>query len=307
MHVASLSKMITAVLMTKVLDDHKISYDTPISGYLPAYWKPLGRNVDTITFRELLTQKSGFVTHSTGSSDFLFMKDKVLDGVDPAAIGTYKYENMNFGLCRILIAVIMGAIDRDTIFSESNDAMWDFVTIFAYARYSAQYVFDPSGVNDAILSHPADGVLGYDFPTDGHGWNSGDLTSQAGGAGWHLTVNDMLNVMGTVRRAGTILSKDKAQDMLEARFGIDGVQTTPLGKTYCKDGFFANKFKTTVDQKAEQGFACYLPQDIELVVLANSPRAAGSKALGGHGGQYIPEAHRPEARRGLAGGLFVPK
>lgn len=31
----------------------------------------------------------------------------------------------------------------------------------------------------------------------------------------------------------------------------------------------------------EQGFACYLPDDMEFVVLANSPEAADSLGLGG--------------------------
>jgi len=140
MHVASLSKMITAAAMTKVLDEKKISYDAPIKDYLPAYWIPLGQSVDKITFRELMTHTSGFVTKSTGSSDFQLMKEKVLAGV--TSIGTYKYENMNFGICRILLAVITGKIDRDTLWPEANDTSWDFVTIHAYANYVAEHVFD---------------------------------------------------------------------------------------------------------------------------------------------------------------------
>ena len=38
MHVASLSKIVTAIAMTKLLNEKSVSYDTPIIDYLPAYW-----------------------------------------------------------------------------------------------------------------------------------------------------------------------------------------------------------------------------------------------------------------------------
>ena len=39
MHVASVSKLITAIAMTKILNDHdEMTYDTPIINYLPTYW-----------------------------------------------------------------------------------------------------------------------------------------------------------------------------------------------------------------------------------------------------------------------------
>ena len=53
MHVASLSKIVTAIAMTKLLNEKSVSYDTPIIDYLPAYWSK-GPNVNKITFAELL-------------------------------------------------------------------------------------------------------------------------------------------------------------------------------------------------------------------------------------------------------------
>ncbi len=62
MHVASLSKIVTAVAMTRLLDGAGISPATPIIDYLPRYWVK-GPNVDQITFAELSTsptsRKSG--------------------------------------------------------------------------------------------------------------------------------------------------------------------------------------------------------------------------------------------------------
>jgi len=277
MHVASLSKMITADLMTKALDDNKISYDAAIYKYLPAYWSR-GPNIDKITFRELMTHTSGFNTGGS-TSDFQTMETAVANGV--TSIGTYHYENMNFGICRVLLAVIVGAIDRDAVTAPfPPDWAWEAVTLVNYESWAAQYVFVPSGVSDYSLDHPANGVLAYNIPTTLPGWNSGGLEYMAGAAGWHLTTEDVLNVMGTVRRAGTILPKAKAQGMLDAKFGIDRVQSTPLGKLYCKNGIWRTG-PSGPSRREEQSVACYLPQDMEVVLFANSPISPGSSGLTG--------------------------
>ena len=90
MHIASCSKLITAMALIKVLDDHQIKDVTPIIDFLPDYWVK-GPNVDQITFHQLLTHTSGFNTGQF-NCDLPFMRDTVKAGV--AAIGKYHYENM---------------------------------------------------------------------------------------------------------------------------------------------------------------------------------------------------------------------
>src|SRR5262249_31070068 len=81
MHLASVSKLLTAIGTVKALDSKGISYDAKIIDYLPTYWKK-GKNIDKITFRDLLTHTSGFGFDSPGSdSDFVFMKGMVAAGV----------------------------------------------------------------------------------------------------------------------------------------------------------------------------------------------------------------------------------
>lgn len=268
MHVASVSKLVTAIATTRLLDAHGISYDAPIAPYLPVYWAK-GPNVDKITFRQLMTHTSGFKTDSS-SSDFAFMKDKVAAGVTSANLGQYDYENMNFGLCRILIATINGNVAPGAQFdipfiADGNDLFWDVLTIAAYRGYVEEHVFTPAGVSGPTFDHPGADALAYAFPT-GSGWNSGDLASMSGGAGWHMSVDDLLAVMATFRRAGSIMTKARAQAMLDNGFGIDLVAQTPLGTLYNKNGLWRDGAKRT-----EQSLAYFLPQNTELVVLANSP------------------------------------
>jgi len=179
MHVASCSKLITAIAMTKLLNDKPISYDTPIISHLPAYWAK-GPNVDKITFRHLMTHKSGFNYEvDSSASDYGFMKSQVAAGV--THLGQYWYQNMNFGLCRILIATISGSVSPDATF---DDTTWDYVTIQAYLKYVKDHVFTPAKVSGPSLDHPAADALAYNFPVSGNGWNSGDLSTVSGGAGW---------------------------------------------------------------------------------------------------------------------------
>ena len=233
MHVASLSKIVTAIAMTRLLGEAGIPPSTPIIDYLPGYWVK-GPNVDQITFADLLTHKSGLAWQTTNSrSDFEWMKSQIALGT--MNIGRYNYQNMNFGLCRILLATINGNIPVDWVVrpllpdyrgsalqskdpaapespgpGEYTDVFWDYITITAYASYVASQVFAPAGVTGPDFTHDATDALAYNFPVTGNGWNSGDLTSMAGGAAWHMSVDEVLKVMATFRRSGTIVSTTQA-------------------------------------------------------------------------------------------------
>jgi CubicO group peptidase (beta-lactamase class C family) len=266
MHVASCSKLITAMAMTKLLNDKQIASDTSILNYLPNYWAK-GQNVDLITFRHLMTHTSGLnYGVQSSASDYEFMKYQIAVGT--TNLGQFWYQNMNFGLCRILLATINGNIAPNTVFDPpyNNDQTWDYVTIQSYAQYVGQYVFTPAGVADPTFDHRIYDALAYTFPVFGGGWNSGNLASFSGGAGWHMSVDDLLNVMGAFRRQSAIVTPAQAQTMLDNRFGIDVVTSTTLGNVYNKNGFWMDGSGHT-----EQSLAYFLPQDMEMVVLANSP------------------------------------
>ena len=273
MHVASLSKIVTAAAMTRVLAKAGLPVFAPIIDYLPEYWVK-GPDVDQITFSELMTHTSGLAFGATNSrSDFGWMKEQIAAGT--THLGQFSYQNMNFGLCRILLATINGNVPVDwyllesqggTFFTELIDNAWDSSTIGAYASYVADQVFAPSAVTGPDFTHDPADALAYNFPVTGNGWNSGDLKTMAGGAGWHMSVDELLRVMATFRRGGSIVSPDQAQVMLDDGFGIDFSVVTPLGTYYAKLGGWNDNAG-----HQEQGVAFYLPLNMELVVLVNSP------------------------------------
>ncbi|HYB31729.1 MAG TPA: serine hydrolase domain-containing protein [Solirubrobacteraceae bacterium] len=270
MHVASLSKQMTAIAMTRTLDRAGVPYDAKIIDFLPAYWSK-GPNVDEITFANLMTHTSGLdYGVSSSASDFEFMKAQIAAGT--THLGQYWYQNMNFGLCRVLLATVNENIPVDfslpPLFGLNwfNDLVWDFITLSVYQLYVADEVFAPSGVHGPTLTHEPADALAYSFPVSVPGWNSGNLTTMAGGAGWHMAVDEVLAVMGTFRRSGTIMSTAQAQSMLDAGFGVDWTASTPMGTYYAKNGMWDDSAG-----QMEQAVLFYLPDEMELVLLVNSP------------------------------------
>jgi CubicO group peptidase (beta-lactamase class C family) len=314
MHIASCSKLLTAMALTKILGQQPgLSPDDAISPYLPSYWDQ-GPNVDLVTFTDVMTHNSG-LKPPTGpgvpaDQTYVPCREAVALGVaDASKIGgsaqlnyqNWDYQNTNFVLCRVLMATVSGALDVNATYTgphlppdgspiivqppghhltqqQVNDDYWDAVTVQFYEQYLQNNVFAPADVA-ASLGRPDICALAYAWPSDNQpGWNSGDLSDWAGPAGYHMSVSDLLDVMGTFRRSGTILSPGEAQAMLDSKFGIDwgangvpGVaKPTPAGPLYCKNGCQYSK-DGAGNARVEQCGAVFLPLDMECVLFVNSP------------------------------------
>jgi hypothetical protein len=280
MHVASVSKLMTAMAMMVLFRDHSISPDAQIIDYLPDYWEK-GPNIEYIVFRNLFNHTSGLSANDL--VDFDMMKSAIAGGIALDNLGKYNYQNLNYALCRMLLAVINGNINKDLYWGilgfpdplSLNDQIWDSVTIAAYEAYLQAKVFGPSGVVGATLDHSPACALAYRGPDDTKpGWNSGNLQESCGYAGWHLSIKQLLDVMGEFRRGGGILKPAAAQAMLDNGFGVDPLAgnsalpaalTTLAGNVYCKPGNWNDP-----NQQDEQCLAFFLPEDMELAVLVNS-------------------------------------
>ncbi|HXJ80333.1 MAG TPA: serine hydrolase, partial [Candidatus Methylomirabilis sp.] len=231
---------------------------------------------DRITFRHLMTHTSG-LNEPGSASDYRFMKANIAKGV--TGVGTYHYQNQNFGLCRILIATLNGNVSPAQTFAlplvpDANDRFWDYTTIRAYGAYVRTRVFAPAGVPGPTMDHRSSDALAYTFPVNRSSWNSGDLSTMIGAVGWHMSADELRSVMSAFRRGGTIMSPSQAQTVLDSGFGIDGTASTPLGTLYYKSGVWGNGHG-----HQEQSLAYFLPQDGELVVLVNSPMGSPASCL----------------------------
>ncbi|MBL4689078.1 MAG: beta-lactamase family protein, partial [Nannocystaceae bacterium] len=266
MHIASVSKLVTAMAVAHRLHQLNRSYDWNIKDFLPDYWQQ-GPSTNQLTFRHLLTHRSGFKTGGS-ASDFMFMKSQYAMGV-AGNIGKYDYENMNFGLCRILIPVLFGWIHPSETFGTATDHIWDYRTTLRFKEYCQTNIFSPSGVSNIGFTPTGKRALAYRFPhANVGGWDSGDLRTVCGGAGFRMSVNELLDVMGTFRRSSKIVPPSKAQQLLSGSLGIDQIIDTPAGKLYNKNGAWGD---SDTDTRMEQSVAFFMPENMELVLFVNSP------------------------------------
>ena len=279
MNIASVSKFITAVAMVDLLDRRNIDPATPIAQWLPSYWN-LGPNADDITFEMLMTHSSGLA--NSGSTDFATMRQMVAAGVTPNLPTGFTYENTNFGLQRILIATLGGYVGRGLNLGNTgmNDAIWNASTIAAYNDYVEKNVFAPAGVVNAGFGKNAETAFAYAF-NGGSGWNSGDLSWRAGSGGWHLSVDEILDVAGTFRYTGKIVSKGEAASAISNRYGLDGRWATSWGSVYHKNGSWREQADCPTGQRQEQSLLLLMPDNMEMALLVNSPVGPGCTFLRG--------------------------
>ena len=285
MHVASVSKLMTAIGLIHVLDANGVDSDDFIIDYLPDYWDP-SPNVGLITFEHLLNHASGFITGGS-NADWPTMKTVVEAPVNAALIGDYgntNYENMNFGLMRILISTLGGFIDPAADFGSeaANDQMWDSSTSSFYNQYMQQNVFNPHGAFPTLTKNTSS-VRAYTFNGSGSGWNSASFTSRPGGMGWHMTITEILDVMRALRE-GKILSQASTSQLLNQSWGLSSPvfgESTAAGRTYFKGGLWTDNLNTPAIARTEQCFVFLMPDDMELAIFVNSPISITNQNLSG--------------------------
>lgn len=269
-HVAALSANITAMAMIKALTAAGLPADgsTRIFDYLPTYW-PVGPNIDNITVADLLTHTSGIVQDTPSTpADFQTIREVIAAGVSAENANKYAYRNVNFALCRVLLATITGAAPVNWLQGSPAsylDALWDLASISHYITYVEDNIFTPAGVHGPLLQHSTGDALAYPFYLSGKGWNSGDLSTGAGADGWHMSAQEVVAVMDMFRRSGELVTPAQAQSMLDASFGIDYSNMTQLGRVYAKRGSWSNATGDT-----EQSVLFYLPDNLNVVVSVNS-------------------------------------
>jgi len=83
--IASISKVFTATLIAKLIDQGKLDLETPLSAVLPWYRKDIG---DKVTICHLLN-------HTSGIPNYLMQKNKTLDEIS-AEFGTGAIDKLNF-------------------------------------------------------------------------------------------------------------------------------------------------------------------------------------------------------------------
>jgi CubicO group peptidase (beta-lactamase class C family) len=172
---ASLTKPITAAAIMMLAEQHRLTYDDPLSRFLPGFADPVG----AVTIRHLLTHTSGIPDYpelnvdrpGVTNAEILAAIQKVQKPTFPAG---HKYQYCNGGY------VLLGAIVEN-------------ISGQLLPRFFENQIFKPLGMTSTfVLTSPdqktADVARGYDM-SDGDNDFAGMST---GDGGVYSTVNDLL-------------------------------------------------------------------------------------------------------------------
>jgi hypothetical protein len=276
MHVASVSKTLTAIVLLGKLNELGVSVDSVIGPYLPAAWAR-GNGVDSMTFRQLLTHRSGFGQNAPGSNQYASLQNMV--ALDVPFKGSYDYENANFGLMRVMVAVMQGL-------DPANFPMFDaaaLTTAGFLARAGAQYgaigvpfSCDPEGTNP---------TLQYDFPDSGNpGYVEPPSSLGCGGFGAFISAKDLVKTLVYLRYTQNLLPAARFQEMKAGYLGLMdpanfGWAQGTFGVYHGHGGDWDHPGWGGLDS------CTYMfPIHVEAAVLVNSSRAASGMGYpnGGH-------------------------
>jgi CubicO group peptidase (beta-lactamase class C family) len=212
---ASVGKTFTAIAVLKALARHRLTVDSPIGAYLPPDWVR-GPNVETITFRDLLTHRSGF----RHPNDRVFeteaaAQEQIAQGVSNAAHGSFEYNNINFTIFRDLLPYLEGEPDPGPALRiQAADRL--------FLDTIQREVFTPAGVHDAVCGPAPEGLLSYpelsDTSTSGYVIPGGPSACSSGG--WSITPASMLRIARSLL-AGDLLPGDLRRQMDDGCLGWD--------------------------------------------------------------------------------------
>jgi CubicO group peptidase (beta-lactamase class C family) len=274
-NLCSVSKVITAIATTLLLRDHGIAPETPVTGFLPDYWKRPS-STDVITFRDLLRHESGLgaslnvPSPNSGPGDFSNARDQFERGSTGTGLTTVDYKNLNYTILRATFPIVAGLIDPALSVPGFNDAVWGLATATAYRDFVNQRVFAPAGVGPFEFEPGPDAARAYGTPPSPPGAQLADVTSDAGSSGWHLSIDDLMRVVAEFRHGGTLMTAGQAQQLLADRYGVNEIFDTNAGAVYAKRGRYNDGGVNTLDT------AVYMmPDRLELGVFINSGPASG--------------------------------
>lgn len=213
MHIASASKLLTAIVTMRLLADKGLSPDTPIAGYLPSNWA-LGDGVELLTFADVMTHKTGFAQKSdqVKGEDYAPLRDRI---ALPVGDHGAKYSNANFALLRVLSSRLQGADPVD--YAEFDAGA--FTT--AMFLIKAQSLFSSVGASASCHSEDPTPTVQYRFPDTGKaGYQEPDRDLSCGGYGWQISARDYTRVLANLRYTGNLMPPASLAEMRSRYLGL---------------------------------------------------------------------------------------
>lgn len=265
MHVASISKTLTAIVILDLLEDQRLTPDEKVAPYLPSDWT-LGEGVEDLSFRDFLTHRSGFGQNNVGN---LYADLRAGIAMDVPTSPDFDYQNANFGLMRVAAAGLLGLDPVDYAEFEA-----DALTAAAFIIH-AQSLYADIGVNIDCQATDDNPTIEYNFPHgDAPGYVEPNHSLACGGFGWFISSNELANVLVSLRLSENLLS-DESRALMQQGFlgfmdpanysGAVGLEGT-FGVYYAHGGDW--------NHSSGEAHACAMafPIHVQASLLINSER-----------------------------------
>jgi CubicO group peptidase (beta-lactamase class C family) len=206
-NVAQATRTVTAIAALQALAARGLGITDRIAPLLPIDWVK-GPQVNSLTFRDLLTHRSGF---RTNAETFGELKAAISAGVHPAD-KQFAYDHTNYALFRVLIPYLdgySGSGDRD---AKTRTAFLDYLNRNVFAPLNIGQVYaKPTGPNPSLAyPNPARQTRGVNF---------GDWSARTGSRGLHLSVLELAAIGHALRHTRTLLTPLQADEMFVHKLG----------------------------------------------------------------------------------------
>jgi CubicO group peptidase (beta-lactamase class C family) len=261
MHVASVSKTLTAIVILHVLEELGLTPEEPVAPYLPNDWV-LGDGVADLTFRHFMTHRTGFGQQAVSGSSYEQLRALIAEDVGDSS---YEYDNDNFALLRVAHAGLLGL-------NPHNYAAYGGPDEITAALFIAQamFLYDPIGVSVDCRSNDPNPTIQYRFPDTGAaGFEEPDHSLTCGGVGWFINANELAGVMSALRNTEQLMSAQMRSWMQDDLLGLMSAS-----------GEFGAYYYHAGDWRHGEGelHACVMafPIVLEAALLINSERGAFS-------------------------------
>lgn len=285
MHVASVSKTLSAIAILRLLAARGLTPDADIGPWLPSDWSQ-GPGVAGISFRQLMTHRSGFgqahdLDLTAQGSSYANLQQMVADGLLLAGdrfLKGFDYDNANFGLLRVLSARLQDLDLGLPVFEAADKAALAAAMFLAwaqpvYAGIGVTYTCEPSG------STPA---RDYQFPDSGlPGYAPPPYSLSCGGLGSFMSATELVRVLSFLRYTGDLLAPAEFQRMRSQSLGFMDPADWPwpagvFGTTLMHGGDWSHS-----SGSLDTCIAAF-PITLEAAIVVNSSTASGNYPNGSY-------------------------
>ena len=275
---ASVSKTVTAAAVLQLLAKNRISINTPIYGYLPTNWT-IPQNNKTITFKEVLTHRSGLRNAVAGGLEYAHVKTLMQTEIN-LGDKVEEYENVNYAVLRVLVASLDGY--SDWVNNPGPNTAARFI------KYVNASLFNPLGVYGVEYKPAASSpTLFYPNPAGtSNGTTYGDWSLRPGSAGVQVSVHE-LALFGDALFKGALLPASTLTSMKQNWLGIWDYGTLPDGsQCWGHNGFFPASYNNGAELSS---VLIHCSNGLTGMLVLNGEISSGSKFMDALKAAFSPQ------------------